>query len=87
MALSGTGAPSDHPQVVASLVVNEIVTLSVPGASRLLAGDRLAMEKPVEAAIAVPAVRASSARPDEIVSIRQYSTRMAGTRAFRPLIK
>jgi hypothetical protein len=52
MELNGVPKIKDQPQVVASLVVKETVTLSVPGGSRLLAGARLAMEKPVDAAVA-----------------------------------
>jgi hypothetical protein len=40
----------DQPQVVASLVVKETVTLSVPGGRRLLAGARFEMEKAVDEA-------------------------------------
>jgi hypothetical protein len=50
MELSGVPKFKDQPQVVASLVLKETVTLSVPGGSRLLAGARLVMEKPVDAA-------------------------------------
>ncbi len=46
---------SDHPQVVASLVLKETVTLSVPGARRLLAGLMLVMLNAEEASASVGA--------------------------------
>jgi hypothetical protein len=52
MELSGVPKFKDQPQVVASLVLKETATLSVPGGSRLLAGARFVMEKPVDAAVA-----------------------------------
>jgi hypothetical protein len=57
---SGVPAVNDHPQVVASLVLKETVTLSVPGASRLLEGARFVMEKAVEAAAAIAGANISS---------------------------
>jgi hypothetical protein len=49
MEPSGVPGVNDHPQVVASLVLKETVTLSVPGASRLLDGARFVIEKAAEA--------------------------------------
>ena len=59
----------DQPQVVASLVVKETVTLSVPGGSRLLAGARLVMEKPVDAAVARAGAN-SSGRVSQVARIK-----------------
>jgi ABC-type Fe3+ transport system permease subunit len=70
MEASGVPKAKDQPQVVAWLVVKVTVTLSVPGGSRLLAGARLAMEKPVEEA-AVNAGASNSGRLNQIERMNQ----------------
>src|ERR1035438_3631926 len=49
MELSGVPKFKDQPQAVASLVLKAPATLSVAGGSRLLAGARFVMKKPVDA--------------------------------------